>query len=95
MKYADMQDCATEVFLPDKHQWTNLAWEIGQLIPSDDFDAVCWLVILGDTKTVYGFGLDLPRVMCFSGIMRKILTPNLHYITPRTSTLTLQWSISD
>lgn len=50
MKYTAIQDRVVEVFLSDKHKWTNLAWETGQLIPSYDFDIVCWLVILGEHK---------------------------------------------
>lgn len=44
-----MRGCSWSI-LVDEHQQTNLAWETGQLISSYDFDTVCWLVILGDTK---------------------------------------------
>lgn len=39
--------CVVEASAPVKHLNTNLASEIGQLIPSYDFDIVCWFVILG------------------------------------------------
>lgn len=50
-----IQDCVFEVFLPDKHHRTNLAGEIGQLIPSHDFDTVCWLLILVDTERTWHY----------------------------------------
>lgn len=40
--------CVVEASAPVKHLNTNLASEIGQLIPSYDFDIVCWFVILGE-----------------------------------------------
>lgn len=48
MKTAAEQGC-TDIVV-DSHGRTNLAWEIRQLISSDDFNAVCWFVILGDKK---------------------------------------------
>lgn len=38
----------TAAFLCDRK--TNLACEIGQLIPSNDFNIVSWLIILGGHK---------------------------------------------
>lgn len=48
MKSSAEQGC-TDIVV-DNHRWTNLAWEIRQLISPDDFNAVCWFVILGDKK---------------------------------------------
>ncbi len=106
MKYTAIQYCVVEVFLPDKHQHTNLAWEIGQLIPSYDFDTVRRLVILGDTKRRRQlsisawlhsqFGLTLFYLFCYRKIQIYITCFKRLTAAPRIPTRwTPQWLISD
>lgn len=79
MKSAAEQSC-TDIVAAD-HRCTNLAWEIRQLISSDDFDAICWFVILGDIKKRTSISVKNHNKEASPQIYVCILFPYLYILT--------------